>query len=567
MTNYKVREPIPVELDRKFENLLPIVRSLLFYRGLTEPSDVESFLRPDYDLHGHDPFLMKDMEKAVSRMLRAIKNKEKIIIFSDYDADGIPGAVVLHDFFRKIKFNDFENYIPHRGNEGFGLNSESIKEFAAHGAKLLITIDCGIADASEVKEAKVLGIDVIVTDHHEQNGALPPADAILDPKQKGCGYPDKNLCGSGVIFKLVQGILLKDRFGLAPGMEKWLLDMVGLATLSDMVPLVGENRVFAHYGLKVLRKSPRPGLQQLLRKLRISQRTLSEEDIGFMIAPRINAASRMGIPMDAFKLLSTQDYAEAGKFADHLDKINNERKGIVASMVKEVRKTMSEREKEHQVIVIGNPKWRPSLLGLVANALMEDHGKPVFLWGREETLVLKGSCRSDGSVDVVALMESAKEMFIEFGGHKMSGGFSVPQEKVHLLEESLEKAYEIVRAKNQEEDIEFVDGYLSLDEINDDLYFDLDLLSPFGVGNKKPLFLLRKVTPIAVRQFGKEKNHLELLFENSVGEKITAIGFFKTSEDWEKPLKVGEAFDLVATLERSYFKRDPELRLRIIDIL
>ena len=541
-------------------------------------------LEVDYEKGIHDPFLMKDMDKAVERILRAIQAGEKIVIFSDYDADGIPGAVVLHDFFKKISENfstqsgpafGWENYIPHRGDEGFGLNHKAIEEFAKAGVKLLITIDCGITDVEEITRAKEKGIDVIITDHHEPHEKIPPALAILNPKQRDCAYPDKNLCGAGVAFKLVQALVQKltnspsTKLGtaqLALGWEKWLLDMVGLATLSDMVPLIGENRVFAHYGLLVLRKSPRLGLQQLLRRLKINQKFLTEDDIGFMIVPRINAASRMGKPMDAFKLLIAEDEVEAGRLAEHLDKINQERKGAVAVITKEVRKIMLTRQNERRVIVVGNPNWRPSLLGLVANALKEEHNKPVFLWGRDGNAVLKGSCRSDG-VNVMELMTEAREVFVEFGGHSLSGGFTVVEEKIHILEEELDRAFGRLSPQAVTAGGEFLaDAALSLDEINVDTYGLVEKLAPFGVGNPKPIFLLKNVSPGTIRQFGKEGNHLEIIFENSVGEAIKAIGFFQTAESFSKSIKVGEPLNLAATLEKSYFGRAPEIRLRIVDI-
>ena len=541
-------------------------------------------LEVDYEKSIHDPFLMKDMDKAVERILRAIEIGEKIVIFSDYDADGIPGAVVLHDFFKKISENfsargkptfGWENYIPHRGDEGFGLNHGAIEEFAKAGVKLLITIDCGITDVEEIIRAKEKGIDVIITDHHEPHEKIPPALAILNPKQKDCGYPDKNLCGAGVVFKLVQALLKSPSQELGTifnvrtlkiGWEKWLLDMVGLATLSDMVPLVGENRVFAHYGLLVLRKSPRLGLQQLLRQLKINQKFLTEDDIGFMIAPRINAASRMGKPMDAFKLLIAEDEVEAGRLAEHLDKINQERKSAVAVITKEVRKIMLTRQNERRVIVVGNPNWRPSLLGLVANALKEENNKPVFLWGRDGNATLKGSCRSDG-VNVMELMTEAREVFVEFGGHSLSGGFTVVEEKIHILEEELDRAFGRLSPQAVTAGGEFLaDAALSLDEINADTYGLVEKLAPFGVGNPKPIFLLKNVAPKMVRHFGKEGNHLEIVFENSVGGLIKAIGFFQKADDFGRPIKAGEPLNLAATLEKSYFGRTPEIRLRIVDI-
>ena len=576
MKSWKIKEEITTGnlLDR-----------LLFNRGIKTAKEAEEFLNLDYENGIHDPFLMKGMEEAVARVLRAIEANEKIVIWSDYDADGIPGAVVLHDFFKKIGFKNFENYIPHRGDEGFGLNFKAIEELAKNGAKLLITVDCGIADVEETARAQELGIDVIITDHHEpttgQPGKISPALMILNPKQKDCNYPNKNLCGAGVAFKLVQGLIKKlmisssTKLGTAPqrGWEKWLLDMVGLATLSDMVPLIGENRIFAHFGLLVLRKSPRLGLQQLLWRLKINQRFLSEDDIGFMIAPRINAASRMGQPFDAFKLLISTDEVEAGKLAAHLDKINQERKGLVAAITKEVRKIMSTRQSVRRVIVVGNPDWRPSFLGLVANALKDDHGKPVFLWGRDGNAILKGSCRSDG-VNLVALMTEAREIFVEFGGHALSGGFTVAEEKIHILEEELDQAYErLVQlipshqwASSGQVKLEMADAVLSLDEVNADTYGIIEKLGPFGVGNPKPIFLLKNVSPKIVRQFGREGNHLEIIFENSVGEKISAIGFFQKADDFGQPVKAGDSFNLAVTLERSYFRRLPEIRLRLVDI-
>ena len=566
MKQWKIKEGIPAE------NLLT---RLLFNRGVKTEKESEKFLNVDYEKHIHDSFLMKGMTEAVARIFRAIELGEKIVIWSDYDADGIPGAVILHDFFKKTGYKNFENYIPHRGEEGFGLNSEAIEELARNDVKLLITIDCGIADVEEIARAKELGIDVIITDHHEPNGKIPSALAILNPKQKDCGYPDKNLCGAGVAFKLVQALLfslpkkLKDKsYKLPPpGWEKWLLDMVGLATLSDMVPLIGENRALARYGLLVLRKSPRLGLQQLLRRLKINQRFLTEDDIGFMIAPRINAASRMGKPMDAFELLIADDEVEAAELAAHLDKINQERKGMVAAITKEVRKIMLTRQSGNQVIVIGNPDWRPSLLGLVANALKDEHGKPVFLWGRDDKAIIKGSCRSAGGVNMVELMNEAREIFLEFGGHALSGGFTVAEEKIHNLEEELARAYERLSKPMIINNEEFLaDAALSLDEVNADTYKLIEKLSPFGTGNPKPIFLLRNVSPTAVRQFGRESNHLEIIFENSRTEKISAIGFFQKADSFGRPVGVGESLNLAATLECSNFRRTPEIRLRLVDI-
>jgi single-stranded-DNA-specific exonuclease len=337
-----------------------------------------------------------------------------------------------------------------------------------------------------------------------------------------------------------------------------------------MVPLIGENRALAHYGLKVLRKSPRLGLMKLLSLLKIEQSNLTEDDIGFSISPRINAASRMGDPEDAFKLFIAKDEVEADLAARHLDHINNERKGVVASMVKEVRKIMKERNSDSlkKVIVIGNPEWKPSLLGLVANSLVDDHSCPVFLWGRDGGNVLKGSCRSDGSVSLIALMQAVEAgIFEEFGGHHMSGGFSVIQEKVHLLEEKLQISYEklTIESTYVPEEV-VVDAKISLDEVMEGNYRLIEKLAPYGTGNPKPLFLFERIEIESVRSFGKENNHLEIIFKNSHGRKVKAVGFFMKTDNWGGELKAGDKINLSANFEKSVFRGFTELRLRIVDV-
>ena len=511
--------------------------------------------------------------------IEAVKRNDRIAVFSDYDADGIPAAVVFHDFFGRIGFSNFEIYIPHRHDEGFGLNGEAVEELGSRGAKLLITVDCGIGDIEEVTKAKECGMETIIIDHHlprpsriaglGPKQALPAAYAILNPKQEDCSYPEKMLCGSGVAFKFIQAILKKESFGLKEGIEKWLLDMVGIATLSDMVPLTGENRTLAHFGLKVLRRSPRLGLMKLLRKLNVEQSTLSEDDVGFTLSPRINAASRMGVPRDAFSLFTTTSFDEADRLADHLNKINDERKGTVAAMVKEIKGIVSERyaEKEAGVIVLGNPKWKPALLGLAANTLMNERLCPVFLWGRDGGEILRGSCRSPGDISLVEIMGAVPSgTFIEYGGHAKSGGFSLVTDKVHLLGSELERAYEAVRTKERKEEPEGIDDALSLEEVNHDTYSEIEKLSPFGFGNPKPLFLFEKIPVSSARLFGKEKGHVEFMFKKQNGAPVKAISFFAAGSDLAK-IKEGNVISFVAHLEKSFWRGFGELRLRIVDLL
>lgn len=572
MSSYTIRRPLePGEKDA-LPGYSDLLAHLLFHRGVTDSESAARFVRPDYARDTHDPFLLKDADKASARIIQAIQNQELVAVYTDYDCDGIPGAGMFHDLFKRIGYTNFVIYIPHRHNEGFGVNKEAIDELAGKGVKLLITVDCGISDSEAIRHAREKGIEVIITDHHEPPEKLPPAVAIVNPKQVGCAYPDKNLCGTGVAFKLIQAILKRNRFGLKEGHEKWLLDLVGIATLSDMVSLTGENRVFAHYGLQVLRKSPRKGLQRLLSKLKISQPHVTEDDIAFMIAPRINAASRMGAPMDAFNLLVADNDADADRCTDHLDKINNERKGVVASLVKEIKKTVHARHGAiiPTVIVLGNPEWRPSLLGLAANSCAQEFRRPVFLWGRDGDGGIKGSCRSEGTTNVVEVMRAMPAgVFTEFGGHKHSGGFGVINDSIHHLEERLNETAIRLNgiASNAPVGDEMIDYELKLDDVGASLYEDVNKLAPFGVGNRKPVFLFKKVSPSAVRLFGKGREHVELVFNKTGGQKISAIAFFGAVEDWAQSTVPNKQLDLIASIERSMFMNRPEIRLRIVDVI
>jgi single-stranded-DNA-specific exonuclease len=564
-----MREEIPDEAREALATYPELQQKLLWNRGIKTANEANVFFYPDYGRDLHDPFEIHDMERAVERIFSAIDAKQKIIVYGDYDADGIPGSVVLHDFFKKIGYEYFSNYIPHRYREGYSLNNQAIEKFAEDGVGLIITVDSGITDVKEVDIANELGIDIIITDHHlplvDEKGAqiLPKAFAIINSKKDACEYRFDQLCGAGTAFKLVQALLQKRAFGLSEGWEKWLLDVVGVSTIADMVPLVGENRALAHFGLKVLRKSPRLGLQALLKKLRINQNYLSEEDIGFAIAPRINAASRMGEPIDAFELLATNDLTRAGVLAEHLNHLNDQRKGKVAAIVKEAKKRLTERELR-EVIVIGDPEWMPGILGLVANSLAEAHHRPVFVWGREGSTEIKGSCRSNNSVSIVALMSQApRGTFLDLGGHYAAGGFSITQEKLHTLEDALVSAYHVLASKETEQNSILCDTKLLLDEVTEDLYRQIQVLAPFGIDNPKPVFLFENISVTRVEKFGKAKEHLKLVFENSRIE-IPAISFF-SADKWN--INNGDIITLAASLEKSFFGRRPELRLRIVDVV
>ncbi|MFA5791950.1 MAG: single-stranded-DNA-specific exonuclease RecJ [Candidatus Paceibacterota bacterium] len=548
-----------------------LLRTLLKKRGIITLAQAEIFLNPNYERDFHDPFEMRDMERACVRLFKAIEIKEKIIIYADYDCDGIPGAVILSDLFKKIGYKNFEIYIPQRNSEGYGLNLDAIKQFRDAGVKLLITIDLGITAVEEVAQAEVDSIDVIITDHHIPAETLPRAYAILNPKTDD--YREKMLCGAGVVFKFVQAFLKKygEYFKIKDGAEKWMLDMAGLATLSDMVPLLGENRAIAYFGMKVLRKSRRPGLQKLLAKMKIEQRHLTEDDIGFMVTPRLNAASRMDDPMRAYELLSTDDEVEALILSDHLSQINDERKSLVTGIMREVNKKF-EKYKHKEVIVIGNPNWRIGILGLVAGKICDEYKKPVFVWGKDENDCIKGSCRSDGSVSVVELMTENKESFLDFGGHELAGGFTVHNDHIHFLEEALSLSFNKVKKEsivaNQSIVSSNYDVRSGLDVVNMKNWREIEKMAPFGLGNPKPVFLFEGVKIKKIKKFGKNGSgeHLEITFSYIHNKKVKAISFFSGLDSFKNTLFEGLSVNLLATFDLSRFRGREELRLRIEDI-
>lgn len=596
MPTYKLR---PFQGDSLLDHLL-------HSRGITDPTEKTAFLSPNYDLGTHDPFLLKDMRKVVERILRAVADGEKICIYSDFDADGIPGAVVLHDFFKKILYTNTFHYIPDRHIEGFGIHRPALEQIIAQGATLIISIDCGIAEIENsawIKTQKTpegLGVDLIITDHHTPGAVLPDAFAIINPKQSDCQYPEKMLCGSGVIYKVVQALCQTIREGqksgaenftnypeIKEGWEKWLLDMVGLATLSDMVPLRGENRIFAYFGLTVLRKTPRLGLIKLFKSLKMNPAHMTEEDIAFMITPRINAASRMASPMDAFHLLATTDDAEANRLVEHLNNLNTERKTRVAQLVKAIKKSIEERGlQDKDIIVVGNPDWQPPVLGLVATNIVRDYGKPVFLWGRGEDEFIKGSCRAPDGFDVVKIMREVPEddgLFLNLGGHVAAGGYSIASDKIHTFEEKILEAYKRlgeVSFNGDTADVSgdssgqtsgeiLVDKVLSAGEVGRNIWSVIEKIGPYGESNPKPLFMMQRIMVLDIKFFGKTKEHVELLLQDTLtGDETKAIKFFaKEDKAIEEKLKIGELADLVVHMEKSMFKNFPEYRLRIVDVV
>ncbi len=563
---FDLHEPLTDDLRAELEAYDDLTAALLARRGVTSRAEATTFLNPSYDEHIHNPLLLKNMPEAAARLVKAIKSSEKIAVWSDYDCDGIPGGVILHDFLKKVGAN-FVNYIPHRHEEGYGVNEMGLEKLAKDGATLVVTVDSGITDVEAVAYARKLGMDVIVTDHHLPGPIVPDA-IVVDHKQEGETYPFQELCGAAMAWKLACATLAVDeelRAKVPLGWEKWLLDMAGLATIADMMPLIGENRVIAKYGLVVLRKSPRIGLQKLCRVMRVNQRTMTEDDVAFMLAPRVNAASRMGDPRDAFRLFTTENEAEAEELAKKLDAANRGRRAAAGAITRGVHEKLAERKEKGtipSIIALGDPDWKPALLGLVASNIAEEYERPVFLWGREANQNLKGSCRSYGNVHVVELMTAAKDAFEEFGGHAYSGGFTVKSDTVFFLEDHLVKAHASL-PKQELEEATHADVAITPEEATAELLKKLEQLAPFGEGNPKPAFLMRDVPVRSVNWFGKANEHLKL----QIGQ-LEAVSFYAKRELGKSldTLSTQKPITLIANLERDTFSRKKGIRLRIVSL-
>lgn len=572
--HYTLKEAPTKEEREALTGYDELVQTLLCSRGITTAHDADVFLNPDYDRDVHDPFLLHDMDRAVARLTHAIDTGEHIGIYTDFDADGIPAGALLHDALTKIGHTRFTNYIPHRDAEGYGFHAAAVDTLATQGVTLIVTADVGISDSETVRYANERGIDVIVTDHHTPPETLPDAVAVVNPQRIDDHYPNPGLSGSGVAFKLVQALFAHAREHDKPwirdvpeGWEKWLLDLVALATVADMVSLTGENRTLVHFGLLVLRKSRRAGVGALCRVLRVSHAHLTEDDIGFSIAPRINAASRMDSPEKAFALLTTTDDAQAAALARELQKLNDKRKGAVASVVRELNARFAaggSDDADAPLLVAGNPSWNPALLGLAANSLVDTHGKTVCLWGREANGTIKGSCRSAGDVHIIELFGEASSALSHYGGHEHAGGFSVAHDAVHTLPQALCDAHACVRRDAQER-TRAVDALLPRESLSR-THATLAACAPFGMGNPKPVFVCLDTPVQAVRTFGRDNAHTELVLTHD-GSAVRAIAFFTTPASFTREPKEGMQVTVLCTLVHSHFAGSERFELHIIDVV
>lgn len=542
-------------------------KQLLFYRGIKTEEDAEIFFNPDYERGLRDPFGFSQMEKIVGRIVKAVESNEKIIVFGDYDADGICACVVFRDFFKKIGFENFEIYIPDRNKEGYGLNLKAVDEFIRQKTNLIITVDCGITDLEEIKKANKGKIDVIIIDHHLPPEKLPPAFAILDPKTELEDYPFKDFCGAGLAFKVVSALAKNEIFKIMPGWEKWLLDVVAIATVADMFSLTDESRIFVRFGLEVLKKTRRLGLLSLFEKLKIDKMNIAEDDIGFLIAPCINVASRFDHATISFSLLATDSQGEAESLSRKLVEINNERKKISEELFKKIDAELSKIVNLPEIIVSGDESWPLGILALLANKIIDKYNRPVIIWGKGDTSEdIKSSCRSNGRINLIELLkEIGDKIFSEFGGHAVSAGFTVREGKIKDLNEEVEKAYQEITHYEVEPPVLWLDAELNLENIDWNFISFLDKFRPFGTGNSKPVFLLKNLEIFDVKTFGNDGIHLKLDFRKNSGEIVSAIGFFM-QQKLDFAVEKGTKIDLAASVEKNTFNGHTELRLRIVDM-
>ncbi len=574
LKEWKIAKSLPTNILKEHQDISPIILQLLSNREIFKISDslkirqekIEDFLNPSYE-NLLDPFLMKDLKKAVLRIKEAIKDKEKIAIFGDYDADGVTSTVLLYEVLKFLGANPI-TYIPHRDKEGYGLNKEAVTKIAKKKVTLIITVDCGIRNLLEIKEAKKQGMDVIVTDHHEVpqekleapnsklqiKDILPPAYAVINPKRKDCKYPFKKLAGVGVAFKLAQGLLKGNKEGEI--FLKWLLDLVAIGTAGDVVPLISENRIFAKFGFLVFKKTRRLGIIALKK----SMGEKANSNLSFYLAPRLNSAGRMDHANWAFMLLETKSQIEALKLARKIEELNKLRQELTDKIIKEAREEIKYLPSSQKIIILAKEGWPASVLGIVAGRLAEDYQKPVLI-AEKKGKFIRGSGRSFNNFDLNKALEKINNLFLKVGGHKQAVGFTYEEKNHKAIVSNLEKEAE--RSIKQVFKIGLlVDAELNPQELNLSFYRSLEAFTPFGEANPEPLFLMRETKILESRRVGLN-NHLKLRLEKE-GLKFSAIAFRKG--EWGNEFQGGKLIDFIFKLRENSYLGMSALELEVLDL-
>lgn len=551
----EVDDEIVEKIKNEF-NLSKLVASIIASKGMKNQDEIEVFLHPRRN-DFHDPFLLPDMEKAVDRIVKAINNNEKVAIYGDYDVDGITSSTVLHRFL-KDRGLDTDIYIPNRLSEGYGLNSNEINKIAETGHTLIITVDCGITGKEEVALAKTLGIDTIVTDHHEppQEGGLPDAVAVVDAKRKDNKYPFNGLAGVGVAFKLTQA--LTQRLNIREEENLKYLDIVCVGTISDIVPLVDENRTISQLGLRLIKQTRNVGLRVLLES--IGYKKIDSNTVSFGVAPRINACGRMGHEREALQLFLTDNIEEAKEITQKLNNYNLERQDIEKRIFDEAQEMLKIEENKLPCIVLAKENWHHGVIGIVSSKMTEMYGKPSILLSIEENLE-KGSGRSVPGFDLHEALENCKENIKQFGGHSMAVGITLEKEKFEAFKEAFEKYAENMNVSGIVPVIN-VDEKLSLDDISIQNIKELEILEPFGEANKMPIFQISNLKIDSIRAISEGK-HLKMTLKDEK-RVIDVIGFNMGNLAEEYP--IGTKVDIVGNLEINNYRGIENIQINLKDI-
>ncbi|MBN1551984.1 single-stranded-DNA-specific exonuclease RecJ [bacterium] len=541
-------------------NLPEFISAILIQRGFTDPQTAHDFLNPSLD-NLHDPFLLNDMERAVNRICQALRNQEKILICGDYDVDGIT-SVALLKICLPVLGADVEVYLPNRLSDGYGFHNQTIEHASSLNAKLIITVDCGISSREAVDSANALGIDVIITDHHEPNGPIPDAYAVINPKREDSTYPDSNLAGIGVAFKMIQALIAKGilNFPLPP-----LLELVALGTVADVAQLSGENRILVHFGLEALAHTSHPGLKALMKVAHVIHgRRLDPMVIGFQLGPRINAVGRLGTPEEALNLLMSKSHSEAELLAKQMNSLNHQRQMIEEDILKSAEQQIQLGDlSKKPFIVVSGENWHEGVIGIVASKISERYYKPACVISIKEGIG-KGSGRSIPSFSLFDCLSQIKDLLIEFGGHQIAAGFRIKPENIPEFANLCTEITENVLTQDDFIPKTSVDYEVTLSELSFRAVKSLERLSPFGLGNPKPRFLIRNVhLRYSPRQVGSDGSHVKLVLSNG-SKSLHAIAF--NFGDAVQQIQSAPRLDVIATPEINEWNGRIMVQLNIHDI-
>ena len=546
----------------KAVGISPILCKLLIERGITTKAQVQEFFNPQLN-ELHDPWLMEDMDKAVRRINTAIERGERILVYGDYDVDGTTAVALVYNFLKR-NYDNLDYYIPDRYNEGYGVSHKGVDYAAGTGVKLVIVLDCGIKAIEEIAYAKEKGIDFIVCDHHVPDSQLPPAVAILNAKRFDSTYPFKHLSGCGVGFKLMQAFALDNGMSFSELLPS--LDLVAVSTASDIVPIMGENRVLTHFGLEQLNSSPCTGLRAIIHVCKLDDKNLSINDIVFKIGPRLNAAGRMSSGKKAVDLLVETDYQHAIELAERIDQENDDRKKDDKEMTEEAGEIVNSLEDGENLhsIVLYNENWKRGVIGIVASRLTEVFYKPAVVLTRTGEMAT-GSARSVSGFDVYKAIESCKDLLENFGGHTYAAGLTLRVENVDEFKRRFEEYVSNHIEPDQTEATIDIDSDLDFKDITPKFFRDLKKFQPFGPDNHKPIFRTRNVYDYGTSKVvGRGHEHIKLeLIDSKSGHPLNGIAFGQS--EFVTYIKTKRSFDICYSIEENNFKQG-EILLQIESI-